>query len=310
MLEQEGIYNDLSPKLREKLEARINSFGRIDNEGNLVGIVRYKFNLARKNPDPTNYNGPIVYPSQYNLHPVQWKITDNLEDRKDKQKVKNIGVLEKVERDEKGNLQYRYIGLRITEHEKGVKLFDLSKEEDKNMIASLELHPKNGEGLFFNNQMVSMFSRIDQNKFAAEQRAERSARKKALDAVEDMSDKDIIDFADAMSWDSTEEPGLLRNQVEGLAESTPQLFNDLVSGQKIKYQSIIKKAIDNKILNHNPSEGSISWTSTGQQIIALGVNTGMKNDIERFAEWLQESGKKGDETYKKLKSLIEKPVQV
>ena len=301
-LEQEGIYNDLSPKLREKLEQRINSFGR---------WVRYKFNLGRPNPDPTHYNGAIVYPSQYNLHPVQWKITDNDETderiKAGKQKSKNIGVIEKTERDERGNIQYRYTGLRITDNEKGIKLFDMDKDEDRNMVAALELHPKNGSGLFPNKEMVAMFSRVDEAKYAQEKRAERSARKKALDAIEEMSDKDIIDFADAMSWDSTEDIVLLKNKVEELGETTPDLFNDLISGNKLKYQSVIKKGIDNKIITHNPTDGSLSWASTGQQIIALGQNTGGKNDVERFSAWMQESGVKGDAAYKKLKSLVEKP---
>ncbi len=305
MLEQEGIYNDLSPKLREKLEARINSFGR---------YVRYKFNLARKNPDPTNYNGPVVYPSQYNLHPVQWKITDNEETderlKAGKQKSKSIGVIEKVERDERGNLQYRYTGLRITDSEKGIKLFDMEKEEDVNMVAALELHPKNGGGLFFNNQNVSIFSRVDEAKYATERRAERSTKKKALDAIDAMNDKEIVDFADAMFWDSTEDPDILRNKAEELAEQDPKPFNDLVSSDKFKYRSIIKKAVDNKILTHNPSEGSLAWTSSGQQIIALGLNSGEKNDLERFSEWFAESGQKGDTAFKKIKSLIEKPVTV
>lgn len=301
MLEQEGIYNDLSPKLREKLEARVNSFGK---------LVRYKFNLARPNPDPQKYNGDIIFPSQYNLHPVQWKITDTEEDRKDKQKVKNIGVIEKTERDERGNLQYRYTGVRVTDIERGIKIFDMTKEDDKTIVASMELHPKNGSGLFKDAQMVSMFSRIDNNKYAEDQRKERSARKKALDAVENMNDKEIVDFIDGMTWDSTDEPGILRNKVEEYAESNPDLFNDLVASDKIKYRSTIKKAIDNRILTHNISEGSISWTSTGLQIISLGIGNESKNDIERFSDWFLESGGKADVAYKKIKSLIEKPVQV
>lgn len=307
-LEQEGIYNDLSTKLREKLETRINSFGR---------YVRYKFNLARKNPDPTNYNGLVVYPSQYNLHPVQWKITDTDETEErikaGKQRIKNIGVIEKAERDERGNIQYRYVGLRITDIEKGVKIFDMEKEEDRTMVASLELHPKNGNGLFFNNQMVAMFSRIDETQNALNERTERTARKKAMDAAELMSDTEVIEFADAMAteeWNSTQDLLFLRNMLEKLAETTPVLFNDLVKSEKLKIRAIIKKAIDNKLLTHNPAEGSLSWVSTGQQIIALGVNASEKNDTERFAEWISESGSKGDFVYKKLKSLIEKPAMV
>lgn len=305
MLEQDGIYNDLSPKLREKLEARLNSFSR---------YVRYKFNLARPNPDPTNYNGAIIYPSQYNLHPVQWKITDadETEDRlkSGKQRVKNIGVIEKSERDEKGNLQYRYIGVRVSDIEKGIKLYDMENEDDRNIVASLELHPKSGNGLFPNPQMIPMFSRIDEGKAAAEERTERTARKKAMDAAELMSENEIKEFADAMAtddWSSTQDMDLLRNKVEKLAETAPTMFNDLIKSEKIKVRAVIKKSIDNKILTYNPSEGSISWTSTSQQIIALGMALGEKNDVERFADWMLEDGTRGTAAYKKLKSLIEKP---
>ena len=43
MLHREGVWNDLSPKLIEKLEAQINSFGK---------SVRFKFDIANPDPDP------------------------------------------------------------------------------------------------------------------------------------------------------------------------------------------------------------------------------------------------------------------
>lgn len=304
MLEQEGIYNDISPKLREKLEKRIEGFGR---------IVRYKFNLGRENPDPQKYNGQIIYPSLYNLDPIQWKITDTDEDRKEKQKVKNIGIIESVERDDRGNPQYRFTRIKLRDAQQGLISFNMEIEEDKTAVASLELHPKNGNGMFSNPQMVAMFSRIDENQLATKQREERSARKLAMDFAEKMSDKEIVQFADAMAndeWDSTKEIGLLRNQVEDLAETSPAMFNDLVSSKKIEIQALIKRAIDNKILNHNPAEGSLSWTSTNQSIITFGVNIGDKSDIEKFAQFVLEGGKKAEEFHSKIKSLIEKPVKV
>lgn len=301
-LEQEGIYNDLSPILRKKLEERIDSFGR---------YVRYKFNLERKNPDPTNFNGAIIFPSQYNLHPVQWKIMDSDENRPDKQKSKNIGNIEKVERDEKGNLQYRYFGLRVNEIEKGIKRFDMEKDEDRNTVAWLELHPKNGNGLFFNNQNVAVFNRVDDAKAAIEERKIRSERKKAMDAAELMSDAEVVQFADGMAteeWASTQDITLLRNKIESLAETTPVLFNDLVGSDKIKMRSLIKRAIDNNIFMFNAGDCSLSWVSTQQNIVTLGFGTGDKNDIERLGEWFLTAGKKADDVTKKLKSLIEKPV--
>ncbi len=305
MLEQDGMYNDISPVLREKLEARINTFGR---------YVRYKFKLERPNPDPTKYNGETIYPSQYNLHPVQWKITDSDETEErikaGKQRSKNIGVIEKSERDENGNLQYRYTGLRVLAIEKGLKLFDMEKEEDKTMVAALELHPKSGNGMFPDKQMVAVFSRVDEAKAATDERTERTARKKAMDAAELMSKAEVVEFADAMAtdeWNSTQEEIFLRNKIERLAETTPVLFNDLVKSEKIKVRATVQRAINNGLLNYNPSEGSLAWASTQQQIIALGMATGEKNDVERFADWMLENGSNGSAVYKKLKSLNEKP---
>ncbi len=301
MLEHEADYNDLSPKLRKELEDRLSSFPR---------HVRYKFKLERKNPDPTNYNGAVIFPALYNLDPIQWKITDKNEDRTGKQKLKNIGIITSAEPNDRGKIEYKFARIRVKDIEKGLKVYDMTKEEDKTIVAALELHPKNANGMFPNQQMVSMFSRIDETATATKDRAERSARKKAMDAAELMSDDEVKQFADGMAtteWDSTQDILLLRNQVESLAETTPTLFNDLVGSEKIKIRSTIKRAIDNKILDYNAAECSIAWASTQQSIISLGLSTGEKSDVERLADWVSESGTKGDAAYKKMKSLIEKP---
>lgn len=308
MLEQEGIYNDLSPALREKLEKKIEAFPK---------KVRYKFNVARPNPDPQKYNGEIIYPAQYNLHPVQFKITDNDETpdrlKAGKQKVKNVAIIESVLRDDKGNTQYRYEGIRVLDTDKGIKVFDKENPDDLNKIALLELHPKLKGGLFQNNQMVAMVERIDEYAVATKERLERTARKKAMDIAEVMSDKDILEFVDGMAtdeWDSTQDIRMLRNKVESLAETHPDIFNDKVHSKKMEIQSIIKRAINNQVLSINPAEGSLMWYSTQQVIISLGVGIGDKNDVERFAEWFETAGKKADDALKKIKSLVEKPMSV
>ncbi|MDE1767228.1 MAG: hypothetical protein KGI27_13300 [Thaumarchaeota archaeon] len=304
MLEQEGIYNDLSPKLREKLEKRLESFGK---------TVTYKFNLGRRNPDPQKYNGETIYPSMYVLHPMQWKITDNDEDRKDKQKVKNIGVIESVKENDKGGKEYRFQRVIVKDIDKGKKSFDMTNPDDYNMVMALEMHPKIKGSMFPNNQVVTIGERIDETKLATQQREERSARKKALDAAEAMSDKEIVEFADAMAtdeWDSSQDILLLRNKVEEMAEQRPTMFNDLISSKRMKIQATVKRAIDNRTISYNPAEGSLSWTSTQQTFVVLGTGTGDKNDVERFAEWFLTNGKKADDILKKISSLAEKPTEI
>lgn len=304
MLEHEGTYNDLSTELRKELETRIAGFGK---------FVRYRFNIGRENPEPTKYNGKMVYPSQWTLDPVQFKITDNKEDREDKQKVKSIGVIESMERDDKGNVVYRFTRIRVFGASEGKLVFNTENQDDLNCIALLELHPKSSNGMFPNKQLVPMFNRVDETQLANDQRAERTARKKAMDIAESMSDKEVIEFANGMAteeWDSTQELLFLRNKVEELAETAPLMFNDKVGSKKMEIQATLKKAVDNRILSINPAEGTLAWVSTQQTIISLGAGFGDKNDVERFADWFLDAGNRADATYKKLKSLTDKPVAV
>ena len=53
MLRQVAHYNDFSPEFIEKLEEKINKFGK---------IVRYRFDIEKENPDKTFYNGKVVFP--------------------------------------------------------------------------------------------------------------------------------------------------------------------------------------------------------------------------------------------------------
>lgn len=308
MLENDGIYNDLSPELRLKLTARLESFGK---------KVRYKFNLARPNPDPEKYNGAIIYPSLYFLHPVQWKITDNDETKErltaGKQKVKNIAIIESSEIDKNGNKSYRYFGERIAGIEKGLKEYDMENDDHVNIVAYLELHPKMKDGLFQNKQMVPVFERIDEGAMARNERAERTSRKKAMDAAELMSDAEVVEFAEGMAtdeWNSSQEMLYLRNKVEKMAEEEPGLFNDLVNSDSMKTRSIIKRAINSGVITYNPADCSLSWASTQQQIISLGLSATGANDIERLADWFLQSGDKATAALKKIKSLNEKPIKV
>lgn len=70
-LEQVAHYNNLSSKLRKELEEKLKSFGK---------TVRYKFDISKPNPDPSKYNGDIVWPNKYTLDPAVWDIIDPYEE--------------------------------------------------------------------------------------------------------------------------------------------------------------------------------------------------------------------------------------
>jgi len=294
MLEQQGTYNDLSPKLREELEKRIDNFGK---------SVRFKFNISKPNPDPEKYGGiKVIYPFLYTLDPKTFQIIDNDENRAGKQKVKTIGIIDKLKED--GKVE-RFKCVRVGERFRGVLFLNMEVIEQREMAAYLLLHPKLAGGKFADKQKNPVISIIDEVQLADEQRTLRSSKLIASNYAAKMSDKDVVEFADAMSWDSTEDIRVVRNKVEDLAEHTPDIFNDLVASDKMKYQTVVKQAFDNHIINYDPIANKISWVSTSQPIAQLGSNLDL-NEVERAAAWFQLGGEQAEKVFQKIKSLLKK----
>jgi hypothetical protein len=293
-LENFAHFNDLSPKLREELEQKVQSFGK---------SVRYKFDIARPNPDPERYNGASVYPNMYTLDPTKFTIQDPYENRDSKSKTKNIALVDDGFINDKG-VPERFKKVKISGSEKAIlKLNVADNRDDFYMAMMLEMHPKLKTGKFADKNLHPIISRIDENAAAIEARTERSERLKALNVAQAMSDTELIDFADAMQWDSSENSEVLRNKVEELADSNPVYFNDLVQSKAIEYQSLIKQAMNKDLITFEHGEYKFMWSGNQQTITNLSP-TGSKSEVEKMSEWMQTSGNKGDDFYKKLKSLV------
>lgn len=290
-LEQIAHYNGLSVKLREELTEKLKSYG---------SRVRYRFSLGRPNPDPEKYNGDIIFPTSYTLDPCVFDILDEYEE-KGKPRSKKIALVEDT--DEKG-IPNRFGKVKVLSINRGILDLDLTEgSEDWYKAMYLELHPKLENGKFQDKNRVAIFSRIDEVKAATDAKRERSARLKALSAAQDMTNKQIVNFADAMMWDSTEDIVILRNKVEELADTQPMYFNDLVSGKSFEYKATIKQAKDRSIIEFDPGEYKFVWSGNKQTIAVLSP-AGEKNEVEKLAEFLQTGGDKADAVYKKIKELL------
>jgi hypothetical protein len=292
LLEKVAHYNDLSPKLRKELEDRIKGFGN---------TVRYKFDIARPNPDPHKENGiEVIYPQTFTLDPCKFTINDTLETREGVSKAKQIALVDAL--DEKG-LPSRYRKVKVEAKHKGIYTIDLTNPEGVYFAMFLELHPKLVGGQFADKNKRQLVTRIDENKYAKDERTHRTLKLKALNSAQSMSDKDLVNFADAMSWDSNLDIDILRNKVEDLAEKTPSIFIDLIESKKVEYQAAVKQAKDKNIIAFEPSDYKFIWVGNQQTITMLSPNS-TKNEIEQFAEWLQVGGEKADEVYKRIKGLL------
>jgi len=291
LIQQVAHFNDLSPKLRKEIEDKVKGFGK---------TVRYKFDISNPNPDPTFVNGKVLWPTLYTLDPAVFNINDPHEDRDGKSKSKRIAIVEGV--DEKG-MPNRFKKVRVHGRRNGILLLNLETEEDFATAVFLELHPKLTNGKFFDRTKKQVVSRIDEVANATEQRTLRTAKVKAMNAAQQMSDQDRVSFADAMMWDSTQDPSVIGNMIEELAETDPVFFNDLIEGKNIEFQAVVKQALDRQVIGFDLAAWKFFWHSN-QQPITVVSPVGDKNHVEKMAEWFQIGGKNADEAYKKIKSLI------
>jgi hypothetical protein len=300
MLEQAKPYNEFTPEFRAKLEEHVRGFGR---------RVRYRFHIENNNPDPQKYNGPIVWPALWTLGPTVFRITDTHENRKGESRSKQVALVEGV--DEKG-VPNRFKKVRVAARHQGILDFTLIDNdgnenfEEFQMVMFLELHPKNKNGLFpSSTEVTGVFERIDIKAAAVESRKARKLKDDAKEFVSAMTDEEARHYAAAMGMDETEDIEVLRDRLEGTAESDPQMLLAMKEdGAKVAAMSLVKRAIDQTVIGVNPVDGDVTWANTGNLIVKLGPNIGIKPDIDRLADWLIGSDKKAEAANKKLASLV------
>lgn len=298
MLQQVAHFNDLSPKLMGELEEKIKSFGK---------RVRFKFNISSNNPDPEKYNGPTIWPQMYVLDPITFDIVDPHEKREGKSKQKKIGMVEMT--DDKG-IPTSFHRMRVHKRQLGIVLFELEDAEgiqsieDQMYVMYLLLHPKLSGGRFANKSQKMIIELVDEQKEAREGRERRKERSLARAVAEGMEESGIRQFAAAMLWNEHEDIEVLRDKTEALAEHDPTMFNDLLEGKSVEYRAMIKRALDQQVIAYNPAEFTYLWANNQQKIVSMGAALGNENEVGRFGDWLMTNGVKGDEVYKKIKSLV------
>jgi hypothetical protein len=294
MLKIVGSVNKLSTSLHKKLEERIKGFGN---------KVTYRFEIGKQNMDrEAKGDDATIFNLQYTLDPRVFEIFD--EGEKEGSKYKTICIVKSTKMNVAGNLEVDVYGkIVVKKQERGVKVFYMNNKEDAEMVWFLECHPKLSGGLFEDKNKNQIVFRIDEASNAKTQIATREARRKAESFAANMTESEILDFAQSMAWDVNVDPLLLKDKVEQEAEKNSVSFNDLVAGEDIKYRSVVFKAISKEIIRFDPSTYGFYWKGNEQLITILSPN-GEGTANNKFANWLQTNDT--DKTvFKKIKSLVE-----
>lgn len=293
MLEAQGKYNHLSEKLRADIQKAADRAGR---------YVKYRFAIARKNPDgERKTGGEYLYPLLYTLTPVTFDIVDPY----DKQRKKIALVIETNEKDATSD---KFDRIEIKEGWQGVYTLDMNNPNDRDKFAYIELHPKLENGMLRDLQIAPIVSKVDEKQRAETAMRERNVKVDAMFAASNMNPEEVKDFAAAMGWDEATDIVILKEEICSLAERDPKFFIDFVNDKALEYKAVIKRALDNRIINWIPVENKFVWASNKQAIAVLERMEGGK-ELERMSEWLLVS-KNGGEIYNKIRGMLKelKPV--
>jgi hypothetical protein len=165
-----------------------------------------------------------------------------------------------------------------------------------------EMHPKLEGGDFRDKNEMAIFRRIDDVKEAKTSLTARENRANAMFVASQMSAQEIKDFACAMGWNEHEDISIIRDKVMELADKDPDWFKNFIDNKSIEYRAVIKRAMDNNIINWQPVENKFVWASNNQTIAVLDRCEDGKV-LERMSDWLITS-KNGQEVFAKLKGLL------
>jgi hypothetical protein len=281
-------FNDFSPELRKRLnEAR-------ENAGK---TVKYKFYIARKNPDGEHRAaGEYIYPAAYNLTPVTFSIIDPGD-----QRLKQVGMLNGKER--YGLIEeLRFRRVEITERLQGFLWLDLKVIDHIEMFEYLYLHPKNEAGPFRDKEIPALFTYVDDLKEAKRTLKNRQVRSEALMVATRLQESEVRSFAAAMNWNELEDLDILKDKLTELADRDPDFFRKFMDDPRAEYKATIRRATDANIIAWIPVENKYQWVSNGGTIAMLERTDG-DTHFEQMADWFM-MHKNGQDTYNKIKKLL------
>ena len=284
----EGNVNDLSKDIIAKLTARKKELG--------TNIVKYKFNIQRKNPDGYRSTAPeYIYRAWYALEPVTFDIIDD-------GTPKRIGLFfNEVQIGQTGRFEPDYQRIVLVDRDRGILTLDLTRADDIAKFFYLELHPANMSGLFYDKRYGNLFERVDETKEAKRRVTVRKIAYEAISRAENMTAQEVKNFASAIGWDDSESDEILQDKVQTLAEKDPNFFIKFCDPASITVRAAITRAEKAGIIHWSSTEYKYSWGSTGETIASFGRSD--KDKLDLVADWIA-TQKQGSDAYEKIKGML------
>ena len=133
---------------------------------------------------------------------------------------------------------------------------------------------------------TGFFKKADEKADAITERKERKIILQAMQKASNLNTDDVKFVASSLGMKLNKSEDELRNDVEEFAEFNPEDFLNITLQQTNRTESLVREAVDLRIITHNQKSGKFVWRESKKDIFTYKKKIGVKPFYE-IAEYLQ-----------------------
>jgi len=277
-MKKTSLYNDLSPEL---VKATMLKPGQ--------QVVYRLHNIQKSSLDPSR----LAIPAAMNVPPV-----DTIWDEK-KQEYVPIAAVKSV--DAKG--EHSFHDIFFYGSMAGHIILTGGRALDQEIHTYMALCNFNATNPNRDTTKEAIFEMVDEEAKAEKESRTRNVRREALNAAADLSPEEVKDYAAALGKDDTKPVSVLRNELEEMADKTPEDFMKLINNKQAMMKAAINRAIKKGAIVFNQEQSRFEWPNQ-EAILTVARATG-SDAVDELVSFCVSSAK-GEKVYQTISSKAKK----
>jgi hypothetical protein len=246
-------------------------------------------NIQKSSLDPSR----LAIPAAMNVPPV-----DTIWDEK-KQEYVSIAAVKSV--DAKG--EHTFHDIFFYGSMAGHMILTGGRALDQEIHTYLTLCNFNATNPNRDTTKEAIFEMVDEEAKAEKESRTRNVRREALNAAADMSPEEVKDYSAAMGKDDSKPVSVLRNELEEMADKTPEDFMKLINNKQAMMKAAINRALKKGAIVFNQEQSRFEWPNQ-EAILTVARATG-SDAVDELVSFCVSSAK-GEKVYQTISSKAKK----
>jgi len=254
---------------------------------NEVKVFQY-LNVKEDKQNP----GKVIMPSVHMIPQVDRVYDKEADDYIDIASIGSLGIAGKPS----------FNTIQFTKKDKGLMALRGGKTGDREIFQYLMLSNYNASNPNRDTSIVPLFKLVEPKKDAADSRKLRNLRRDAMNVAAELSAAEVREFIASMNKDEKRDISILRDELEIMAEKTPQEFITLSKDKHKSIQANCKAALDKKLIKFDKASSTFIWVSTGETIVQV-PRSSKTSYLQGFTNFVL-SNKNGELVYEEIVKLL------